>query len=117
MLVYYLHGHLHLVMLLHIMHSSDRPPSPPVHIDLTLLPGQLLASSKHFPCCVRWQHGGGSCSGSAAKVMSLAAWWQLGGMVGSAAATRAAAVVGWQRGGGGCRSAVAVAVAAAQRWW
>ncbi len=63
MLVYYLHpslpfglgvGHLHLMMLLHIMHSSDRPPSPPVNIDLTLFPGQLLASSKLFPCCVQY---------------------------------------------------------------
>jgi hypothetical protein len=63
MLVYYLHpslpfglgvGHLHLMMLLHIMHSSDRLPSPPMHIDLTLLPGQLLASSKLFPCCVQY---------------------------------------------------------------
>jgi hypothetical protein len=60
MLVYYLHpllpyglgvGHLHLVMLL--MHSSDRPPSPPMHIDLTLFP-QLLASSKLFTCCVQY---------------------------------------------------------------
>jgi hypothetical protein len=95
-------------MLLHIMHSSDSPPSPPMHIYLTLLPGQLLASSKLFPCCVRqwrqqggdsgstavavasrqWQRGGGSCGGSAAKAMSLAAWRQQSGAVGSVAATK-----------------------------
>ena len=44
--------HLHLMMPLHIMHSSsDIPPSPPVHIDLAYFPGQILASSKLFPCC------------------------------------------------------------------
>jgi shikimate 5-dehydrogenase len=47
-------GHLHLVVLLHVTHSSDKPPSPPVHIDLPPLPGQLLASSKVFPCCKQY---------------------------------------------------------------
>jgi hypothetical protein len=121
-------------MLLHIMHSSDSPPSPPMHIHLTLLPGQLLTSSKLFPCCVQrrqqrsdgsnsaavaaaarqWDHSGGSGSGSANKVMSLAAWRQLGGAVGSAAVTRQLrqrAVMGRQRGSEGNRSAVAVAAA------
>ncbi len=34
-------GHLHLVILLHIMHSSDIPLAPPVHIDQVPLPGLL----------------------------------------------------------------------------
>ena len=41
-------------MLLHIMHSSDIPPSPPVHIDLAYFPGQILAFLKLFPCCKQY---------------------------------------------------------------
>ena len=47
-------GQLHLVVLLHVTHSSDVPPSPPVHNDLPPLPGQLLASSKLLPCCTQY---------------------------------------------------------------
>ena len=47
-------GQLHLVVLLHVTHSSDVPRSPPMHNDLPPLPGQLLASSKLLPCCTQY---------------------------------------------------------------
>jgi hypothetical protein len=47
-------GQLHLVVLLHVTHSSDVPPSSPVHNDLPPLPGQLLASSKLLRCCTQY---------------------------------------------------------------